>query len=138
MIRYDEFFLEFCRYPWRPGHTCSHVGECFHLFHSSSSQTARSSLQRNHETRLQPPGGTGGTQNQSNHGNDGDALERGAIAESGLANADRHLRAKKIGRLALVLVGLLRSTGPLYILFTWNRVERLLGADVIIKIQNEI
>ena len=89
-------------------------------------------MQRTHEPFLQPPGGTGRAQNQRNHGNDGDALERGAIAEIRLANADCHLDARHFGRLALVLGGLMRNTGPLYILFTWNRVERLLVAGVII------
>ena len=42
-------------------------------------------MQRNHELFLQPPGGTGSAENYGNHGNDGDALERGAIAERSIA-----------------------------------------------------
>ena len=48
-------------------------------------------MQRNHEPFLQPPGGTDRTQNQRNHGNDGDALERDAIAEIRRADAICHV-----------------------------------------------
>ena len=53
---------------------------------------------------LQPHGGTGRTQNQRNHGNDRDALERGAIAEIRRADAPSHIFDVQIRVPALVLV----------------------------------
>ena len=47
-------------------------------------------MQRTLESFLQPPGGTGRTQNQGNHGNDGDALKRGATLER-VAIAERSI-----------------------------------------------
>ena len=128
MIHYDKFLLE--------SFSADIMGEQDTWreipFHCPSWQTARTSMQRTHESFLQPPGDTGRTQNQHNHGNDGDALERGAIAEIRLANAHRCFCAKHTCRLAAVLVGhvRIRGTPPPYTQFTWNTMERLLGAGI--------
>ena len=81
-------------------------------------------MQRDHARFLYPPGGTGCKQNQSHRGNNGDALERGAIAESRLAEAHRHIHAKQIGRLTFVLLRMLSNTRSLNVRFTWNTIEQ--------------
>ena len=85
-------------------------------------------MQRNHEPSLQPPGGTGRTQNQRNHGNDGDALERDAIAEIRRAEGPRHTSGNHND-----IMTSSPHTGPENKRDTWNTIERLLGECAIIK-----
>ena len=108
LIHYDELLLVGKQvFVYMSDVSRTHVCLCRREipFHCPSWQTARSSMHRTHKPFLQPPGGTGRAQNQSNHGHDGDALERGAIAEIRLANTGRHCTAKVANLFALLLVG---------------------------------
>ena len=142
-IHNHESLLEagLCRCLWLAVHMCTCL--CWRIlpFHFVCCQTGlwqhnrqRHDVVWHYEPFLQPPGGTGRTQNQGNHGNNWDALERGAIAEIRIADTCCRIDAIHCVSLALVFLRAIRKAKSLYDLMAWNTAERYREKRTVVQV----